>query len=204
MNTVCKITVDVSRELPRKGQRASGAGITQTARSVPMLLIQTVFVFLSFIGTMSSGKAWPGQQKAPPPQQEQSQAPQSPSSQLKKPQPSNAPSPSVHVVTVNFDYDFTKVPACSPKITTKNCIKQFDVYDISGGHQKLFSIPAPTGVSGVVKDITGKSPRLVFEPGPHIIAVTAESAAGAESEVTGSKITLVVPKQAPMPASSSR
>jgi hypothetical protein len=109
----------------------------------------------------------------------------------------------LHILTVHFNYDFTKVPACSSKIITKNCIKQFDVYDISGRRYKLFSIPAPAGANGIVKNITGQSPRRVFEPGTHSIAVTAESAAGTESEVTGSKTTVLVPAQTSAPADSS-
>jgi hypothetical protein len=157
-------------------------------RSIVLLLsITLVFVF----GTILPGVL--GQQHA-------SSSKQTPQGS----QPSSASSlPNSHIVTVHFDYDFTKVPACSPKIATKQCVKQFDVYDVSGRPFKLFSIPVPAGASGVVKGIVGQSPRRVFEPGPHVIAVTAESAAGTESEVTGSKITLVIPAQTSAPANSS-
>jgi len=155
--------------------------------TVPLLLITLVFV----LGSMPPGAL--GQQNAPPSQQTAQGS-----------QPSNAsPQPNLHLVTVHFNYDFTKVPACSSKIITKNCIKQFDVYDISGRRYKLFSIPAPAGANGIVKNITGQSPRRVFEPGTHSIAVTAESAAGTESEVTGSKTTVLVPAQTSAPADSS-
>jgi hypothetical protein len=155
--------------------------------TVPLLLITLVFV----LGSMPPGAL--GQQNAHPSHQTAQDS-----------QPSNAsPQPNLHIVTVHFNYDFTKVPACSSKIITKNCIKQFDVYDISGRRYKLFSIPAPAGANGIVKNITGQSPRRVFEPGTHSIAVTAESAAGTESEVTGSKTTVLVPAQTSAPADSS-
>src|SRR5204863_1776233 len=73
-------------------------------------------------------------------------------------------------VTVTFDYDFKLNPACSPKLT-KNCVKQFNVYDISsGGRTKLFSIPVPAGAAGSVKGITGTSPPV--PAGQHTLAVT--------------------------------
>lgn len=163
-----------------------------------------VFIFLLFLGTQLPATALLGHQQVPPSRQTRSQAPQSPSSPTQGAQPSNSSSPpNSHIVRVNFDYDFTKVPACSPNVAAKNCIKRFDVYDISGGLHKLFSIPAPAGATGVVKGITGQSPRRVFEPGTHIIAVTAESATGGESEVTGSKTTVVIPAKTSVPANSS-
>jgi hypothetical protein len=164
---------------------------------VPLLSIALVCAFGSMLSRALA------QQRPSPSQQTQSQAVR-PSSQPEGARPSSASlPPNSHVVAVNFDYDFRKTPACSPKVTGKNCIKQFDVYDISGKRYKLFSIPAPAGASGVVKGITGESPRRVFEPGKHIIAVTAEDAAGTESEVTGSKVTIVVPLQTSAPADSS-
>jgi len=77
-------------------------------------------------------------------------------------------------------------------VTSKTCVKQFNVYDISGGRYKLFSIPTPEGASGFVKGITGKSPPRQFEPGTHFISVTAENAAGAESDVNSAKVSVEV------------
>lgn len=37
-----------------------------------------------------------------------------------------------HTIRVTFDYDFTAIQACSPKVT-KKCVAQFVVYDISAG-----------------------------------------------------------------------
>src|ERR1700691_6196512 len=68
-----------------------------------------------------------------------------------------APQAGAHSIGVTFDYDFKNTPACWPKGTSKTCIQQFNVYDVSGGRYKLFSIPAPEGATGVVKSITGKS-----------------------------------------------
>jgi hypothetical protein len=90
-----------------------------------------------------------------------------------------------HSITVKFDYDFTKTPACSATIT-KKCVKQFNVYDSSAGYKrrtKLFSIPAPAGETKLVQGITGTSPQLVFEPGQHRIGATAETAEGVESDL---------------------
>ena len=88
-----------------------------------------------------------------------------------------------HSITVKFDYDFSRSPVCSAKITTK-CVQQFNVYDVSGGSQhrvKLFSVPVPAGASGQMKGITATSPQLVFEPGTHFFAVTAQPTTGDES-----------------------
>jgi hypothetical protein len=96
-----------------------------------------------------------------------------------------ATSPSAnHSITVKFDYDFGRTPACSAKIT-KKCVKQFNVYDISGGSQnrvKLFSIPLPDGASGQIKGITGTSPQLSLELGTHFLAVASQWPDGTESE----------------------
>jgi hypothetical protein len=89
--------------------------------------------------------------------------------------------PSQHTVTVKFDYDFTKMHACSANVTSK-CIKQFNVYEVSGPTPiPLFSIPAPSGASSFVSGITGTSTQRAFFPGKHRIGVTAQVAQGAES-----------------------
>ena len=101
---------------------------------------------------------------------------------------------------VQFDYDFTKNPACSTKKTAKTCIKQFDVYDVSGGKFKLFSIPAPADAKGIAKGISGTSPPRVFEPGTHFIAVTAENAGGEESSLPSARTTVTIPPTTPAAA----
>lgn len=95
-----------------------------------------------------------------------------------------ATSHGLHYVTVTFDYDFSRTPACSEKVTTK-CVQEFVAYDISAGVKnriKLFEIPLPAKAEGVVKGITGKSPtKLDFESGKHLIAVVAREPDGTES-----------------------
>ena len=103
----------------------------------------------------------------------------------------------VHSITVTFDYDFRKTPACPPKEKTKRCIKEFDVYDVSGRRYKLFSIPAPTGATSVVKGITGRGAARAFEPGTHIIAVTAQDSSGVESEIRAARTSVEVHPKTP-------
>lgn len=113
---------------------------------------------------------------------------------------SAAPGSAKHSVTVTFNYDFTRTPACSDKVK-KNCIMQFVVYDVSGGAKrriKLFTIPVPAGATKIVNGISGKSPQLEFEPGRHELAVTAEMETGAESGTLAATVWIVVP-----PATSS-
>jgi hypothetical protein len=85
-------------------------------------------------------------------------------------------------IAVKFDYDFRLSPACS-LMRTKNCIKQFNVYEMNAeGRTKLFSIPIPGGGVDFVKGISGTSPPIVLPAGELIVAVTAESADGLESD----------------------
>lgn len=101
----------------------------------------------------------------------------------------------MHTITVNFNYDFSKTPSCSATVT-KSCVQQFNVYDISSGAKsraKLFSIPAPSGQTGPVKGITGKSPLLAFEPGKHKLGVTAQMSNGKESFVEASTTWVEIP-----------
>ena len=109
--------------------------------------------------------------------------------------PQNDPA-NQHTVTVTFNYDFKKNPSCAEKPTLKDCVKQFDVYDVSGVRFRLFSVPVPAGATGLVKGITGVSPMRAFLPGTHFIAVTAENAAGVESDVNAAKVTVEVKPKA--------
>src|ERR1051326_9453506 len=72
--------------------------------------------------------------------------------------------PAQHTITATLNYDFTADNACSTTVTT-GCVKQFNIYDLSGAAQvKLFSIAAPSGANSAVTGITGtrdrKSTRL--------------------------------------------
>lgn len=65
----------------------------------------------------------------------------------------------------------------------KNCVKQFNVYDMTNERRmKLFSIPVPADVTGFVRGIAGTSQPILLPAGEHILAVTAESADGLESD----------------------
>jgi hypothetical protein len=110
---------------------------------------------------------------------------------------------STHTVSVTFDYDFKKNPPCSLKEAPKACVKEFNVYDISGGRYKLFSIPVPAGATGLLKGIAGKSAPRLLEEGTHFIAVTAENAAGVESDVNDARVSVQVKPKSPPDAGAA-
>jgi hypothetical protein len=89
-----------------------------------------------------------------------------------------------HFLTVTFDYDFAKTPACSATVKTA-CVEEFIAYDISAGvkhRTKLFEIPLPSKPVGLVRGITKKSPmKFDFESGKHLISVSAREPDGRES-----------------------
>jgi hypothetical protein len=94
----------------------------------------------------------------------------------------------MHSITVRFDYDFTKTPVCSAKVTAA-CVQTFDVYDISGDKPYLlFSIPAPQNAQGVMKGITATSPRMLFSIGRHRIGVSARMPNGEKSPPRDCKV----------------
>jgi len=107
-----------------------------------------------------------------------------PASQGQSGQATPAAAHSLHFVTVKFDYDFGKTPACSAKVKTA-CVEEFVAYDISAGvknRSKLFEIGLPAKPIGFVPGITGKSPKkLDFESGKHWISVVAREPDGTES-----------------------
>jgi hypothetical protein len=92
-----------------------------------------------------------------------------------------------HTIAVTFDYDFDKTPACSAKVTQK-CVKEFVIYDISGGPNhpfKIGTVALPDNPVGNKQGISGKSDSRVFESGQHLIAVTAQEPAAASSSQSG-------------------
>ena len=116
--------------------------------------------------------------------QTQSTPPASSSSSAASAPSAGTPSYPTHVVTVTFDYDFGKTPACSAKVT-KQCVQQFIAYDISASAKHptmLFPIPLPAKPVGQVKGITKASPPLEFEPGKHLISVSAMAPDGKHSK----------------------
>jgi hypothetical protein len=91
-----------------------------------------------------------------------------------------------HSITVTFDYDFGVNPACSPKVT-KDCVRQFNLYDISKGaakRKKLASFPVPVGASGIMKGVTFTTPPMPLDSGNHVLSITAQMPGGQESDVS--------------------
>ena len=98
----------------------------------------------------------------------------------------------MHSITVQFDYDFTKTPACTAKVTTA-CIKTFDVYDISGEKPYLlFSIPVPANAQGLMKGVVATSPRMLFAIGKHRIGVSAQMPNGEKSPPRDCKVIIEI------------
>ena len=81
----------------------------------------------------------------------------------------------MRTVTVKFDYDFSRFPVCSAKVTQK-CVQQFNVYEVSAKPPIfLFSIPVPPKAKGKMTGITGSAPqKQSFFTGPHRFGVTAK------------------------------
>ncbi|HEY2353234.1 MAG TPA: hypothetical protein VGH83_12025 [Candidatus Acidoferrum sp.] len=102
-----------------------------------------------------------------------------------------------HTVTATLNYDFTVDAACSSSVTT-NCLKQFNIYDITTGTPvKLFSVAAPSGATAAVTGITGTSALLTLHSGVHIFAATAQMADGTESNPNASTATVTTPPGSP-------
>src|SRR5271163_2685554 len=98
----------------------------------------------------------------------------------------------MHSITVQFDYDFTKTPACTSKVT-KACVQKFNVYDISGEKPYLlFSVPAPQNAQGMMKGITATSPRMWFAVGKHRIGVSAQMPDGEKSPPRECKVIIEI------------
>jgi hypothetical protein len=80
-------------------------------------------------------------------------------------------------VTVTFDYDFSKYPPCSAKVT-KKCIHQFNVWEVSDPAKQLFlfTVPVPPDAKGMVKGISWTAPKKrAFFTGPHRFGVSAKT-----------------------------
>lgn len=105
--------------------------------------------------------------------------------------------PGQHTVAVMLNYDFTTDAACSSTVT-KNCLQQFNVYDVTTSPPiKLFSIAAPAGATGAVTGITGTSGLLQLRSGVHIFGATAQMADGTESLPNASTATATAPPGSP-------
>jgi hypothetical protein len=107
-------------------------------------------------------------ESAPPPRPNQASSPAQSSTASAGPVP--------HTISVTFDYDFDRVPACTGK-TQHHCVKQFVIYDISSGSNHAYQIGTvalPDSPYGQKRGIPGKTDPHVFESGKHLIAVTAQ------------------------------
>ena len=104
-----------------------------------------------------------------------------------------AAGPGQHTVTVTLNYDFSVDNACSAAVTA-SCIKQFNIYDITGGAAplKLFSIIAPSGANSAITGITGTSALINLKAGAHTFAATAQMVDGTESSPNASTATAMV------------
>ena len=107
--------------------------------------------------------------------------------------------PSQHTVAVTLNYDFTVDNGCSASVTS-GCVKQFNIYDITGGGTpvKLFTIAAPSGASTAVTGITGTSGLVTLKAGVHTLAATAQMADGTESSPNASTATATVAPASPV------
>jgi hypothetical protein len=106
--------------------------------------------------------------------------------------------PAQHTVSVTLNYDFTVDNACSSSVTT-GCIKQFNIYDTTGGGAaiKLFSVTAPSGANSAVTGIAGTSGSIALKSGVHTFAATAQMADGTESSPNASTATATVAPGSP-------
>ena len=103
----------------------------------------------------------------------------------------------LHSITVQFDYDFTKTPACTAKVT-RACVQKFNVYDISSEKPYLlFSIPVPQNAQGLTKGITASSPRMWFAVGSHRIGVSAQMPDGEKSPPRDCKVIIEIKADSP-------
>ena len=106
--------------------------------------------------------------------------------------------PGQHTVTATLNYDFTVDNACSATVTT-GCVKQFNIYDLTGATPVLlFSIAAPAGATGPVTGITGTSPALTLKAGSRTFGATAQMADGTESNPNAATATAIVKPGAPV------
>ena len=96
---------------------------------------------------------------------------------------SSAPQSAMHTISVAFNYDFTKTPACNATVT-KNCVAKFQVFDISLPEKPylLFTIAVPEGATGKKNLIKAASPRLSFVIGKHRLGVSAVTVEGLRSD----------------------
>lgn len=87
-----------------------------------------------------------------------------------------------NTVSVNGTYDFTVNNGCSSTVTT-GCLKQFNVYDVTGAIPvKLGSVAAPSGANTASATVSGTFTIPALVAGIHSLAITAQMADGTESD----------------------
>ena len=156
----------------------------------------SVFAFLAAAATTLAQNSTPSPAKPPAssPVTLPGTSPSTSPCPVPSPAPSPAPAPDAgqppstshgfHCVTVTFDYDFGKTPACAATVT-KVCVQQFIAFDISGGTKNppmLFPIPLPANPVGAIHGITKTGPPIDFESGQHLISVSAMAPNGTHSK----------------------
>lgn len=103
--------------------------------------------------------------------------------------------PGTHTISISFQYDFGKMPACSAQIK-KSCIAKFNVYDITAGLAKrtfLASIPPPADAKAALTPIRGTTPPRAFASEKYLLAVAAETSEHAESDLNQCTVSVQVP-----------
>lgn len=155
-------------------------------RGVIDFLIATVVLLTMSVASRGfvngSNVVGPGELRAGRTQQQATLQPSNGSAQSQPPASTSGSTESAkHIMTLTFDYDFTKTPACSATVKV-HCVAKFSVYDISNRKPYfLFFAPVPNGAHGLTKGITATSPQLLFAVGKHRIAVSAVEPDGSES-----------------------
>lgn len=87
-----------------------------------------------------------------------------------------------NLFTVTGTYDFTVNNACSATVTT-NCLKQFNVYDVTGTTRiKLGSVTAPAGANTATAAVSGSFTIPAIVAGVHSFGISAQMADGTESD----------------------
>jgi hypothetical protein len=103
--------------------------------------------------------------------------------------------PGTHTISISFQYDFGKMPACSAQIK-KSCVAKFNVYDITAGLAKrtlLVSIPPPADAKAALTPIRGTTPPKSFDSGKHLLAVAAETSEHVESDLNQCTVSVQIP-----------
>jgi hypothetical protein len=101
---------------------------------------------------------------------------------------------SKHKISITFNYDFTQTPVRRAKTANlRGAVQSVRHLGGSDEEQKIDVVPTTPGANGVVKGITVKTLVLLFEPGKHLLAVTAQMSKGDESDPSKCTIGVEMP-----------